>query len=138
MGQSWAQCQRMLQHERHRCGQLRSHATGTPINVQPAQAYLFPQTGATHTDPAIDQVLQKLSALERKCMLHLDPSQLNLFVRAPLKLGFKIRGRAKLLALVKELRQYNDSIERRLPILAGHPPPQGAMPSWPPHVPRMY
>ena len=124
MGQSWEQCQRMLQHERHRCDQLRSHATGAPVNVQPVQAYLSAQAGATNPDPAIDQVLQKLSALQRKYMLHIDPSELNSFVRVPLKLGFKMKGRAKLLALVKELRQYNDSIERRLAIPVGHPVPR--------------
>ena len=137
MGQSWAQCQRTIQHEQHRCGQLRGHATGNPINVQPIQAYLFFQTGATNTDPAIDQVLQQLSALQKKYMLYLDPSELDLFIRALLKLRFKIRGRTKLLALVKELQQYNNSIERWLGIPVGHSP-QDPMPSWPPPVPRMY
>ena len=120
MGQSWVQCQRMIQHERHRCEQLRSHTT--PINIQP-----FAQTGATNSDPAIDQVLQELSTLQSKYILHLNPSELDLFVRTLLKLRFRFGGRAKLLALVEELRQYNRSIERRLVIPVAYPP-QGPMP----------
>ena len=142
MGQGWSRCQRMIQYEQHRYEELKNLAS--QANAQPVRGeFLHIQIGATDTNPvlsfrAIEQVLRELSVLQKKYMLHHDPSELDIFVRVLLKVRFKTRGRAKLLALVGELRQYNYSIERRLAIPIGHPPPQGPMPSWPPHVPRMY
>ena len=139
MSQDWTRCQRMIQHEQLRYEELRNLAS--QVNFPPV--FLQVQTGATNPNPtssfrAIDQVLRELSVLQTKYMLHHNPSELDIFVRVIVKLRFKTGGRAKLLALVRELRQYNDSIERRLAIPVGYPPPQGPVPSWPPHVPRMY
>ena len=123
----------MMQHEQHRYEELRNLAS--QVNPHLVQAgFLHTQTRAANADPAIDQVLQAMSALQKQFMLHHDISELDIYVRFVLNLRFRARGRAKLLALVGELRQYNNSIERRLAI---HPP-QGPIPSWPPHVPRMY
>ena len=142
MDQDWARCQRMMQHEQLRYEELKNLAS--QVNVQPVRAeFLHVQIGAMNPNPtssfrAVDQVLRELSVLQTKYMLHHNPSELDIFVRVMVKLRFKTGGRAKLLALVGELRQYNDSIERRLAIPVGYPPPQGPMPSWPPPVPRMF
>jgi len=114
----------MVQYEQHRCQQLRSQAT--PFNVQPAFR-------------AIEQVLRELTTLQNKYMLNINLSELDPFFRVLLKVKFKTRGRAKLHALVEELRQYNDSIERRLAIPVGHQNPlQGPMPLWPPPVSGLF
>ena len=136
MGQDWARCQRMMQHEQHRYEELRNLAS--QVNPQLVRAeFLHVQARATNADPAIDQVLQALSALQKQFMLHHDISELDTYVRLVLNLRFRARGRAKLLALVGELRQYNNSIVQRLAIPVTHPP-QGPIPSWPPPVPRMF
>jgi len=143
MSRGWTRCQRMIQYEQHRFEELRKLASQAPqVNAQPAHlGLLHVQIGATNPNPAssfraIEQVLRELSALQKKYMLHLNPSELDSFVRVLLKVRFKTRGKAKLLALVEELRHYNDSIERRLAIPVRHPP-QGPMPSFPPPVPGM-
>ena len=123
----------MMQHEQHRYEELRNLASQINPHLVRAE-FLHIQTRAAGADPAIDQVLQALSTLQKQFMLHHDIIELDTYVRFVLILWFRTRGRAKLLALVGELRQYNDSIERRLAI---HPP-QGPIPSWPPPVPRMY
>ena len=134
MDQHWTRCQRMIQHEQDRYEQLKTLAI--PINDQLAR-YIFVQPGATNPNSgfrAIEQVLQELSILQRKYMLHVNPPELDLLIRVLLKLRFKIRGRAKLEALVEELRRYNDCIERRLTISY---PPQGPRPPWPAPAPHL-
>ena len=145
MGQDWARCQRMIQHEKHRYEELKNLTT--PINLQPLQDYINvqwiqdAQAGTTNADirpafRAIEQVLQDLSILQKKYMLHLNLSELDLFIRILLGLKFKTRGRAKLHALVEELQQYNDCIERRHDRLVASRPPQNPIPQWPPPVQR--
>ena len=126
MGQDWVQCQRMIQHEQDRYEQLKNLATQANI-----------QTRVVDADPAfrtIEQVLRELSILQRKYMLHINPSELDLFIRVLLKLRFKTRGKAKLYALVEELKRYNDYAQQRLAI--GYPL-QGPRPSWPVPAPHL-
>ena len=140
----------MIQHEQYRYEELRNL---TPpinlrplqlqdyINVQPTQDYIHghPQTGATNaslTFQQIEQVSQELSILQNKYMPLRNPSELGLLIRVLLKLSFKTSGKAKLHALVEELQQYNDCIERRLDRLAASHPPQNPIPQWPPLVQR--
>jgi len=114
MGQDWARCQRMIHQEHLRYEQLKDFAAR--YNVQ-----------AVVTDPqsafrAIEQILLELFILQKKYLLHLNPSDLNLpFIRFLLKWSFSIGGKAKLNALLQEMQGYNDTIERTL-ALCCHPP----------------
>ena len=132
----WTRCQRMIHHEQYRYQELKSLATSTPINLQPTQDYIHAQTEAANAFQQIEQVSQELSMLQKEYMLHINPSELGIFMRGLLKLRFKTKGKAKLHALVEELRQYNDCIERRLDRLGR--PPQNPIPQWPPPVQRLY
>ena len=138
MVRDWARCQRMIQHEQHRYQELKNRTTSTPINLQPTQDYINAQIEATNTFQQIDQVSQELSTLQNKYMLHINLSELGLFMRVLLKLRFKTKGEAKLHALVEELQHYNDCIERKLDRLAASRTPQNPVPHWPPPVQRLY
>ncbi|KAF8420675.1 hypothetical protein EV426DRAFT_239938 [Tirmania nivea] len=116
MGQNWARCQRMIHYEQLRYEQLRDLATRYN-----AQAVV---TDAQSAFRAIEQVLLELFILQKKYMLHLNPSDLNLpFIRFLLRLNFSIGGKAKLYALLQELKGYNDTIARTL-AFCYHPPSQ--------------
>jgi len=107
MGQDWTRYQRMIHHQQLRYELLRNSATQYDI-----------QTGAPniHLRSAfrnIEQVLRELYILQRKYILHLNPSELDLpFIRFLLKWSFNTRGKAKLNALLQELQGYYDTIER--------------------------
>jgi len=116
MGQGWARYQRRINHEQLRYEQLKGIATHYNIQAR--------VTNVQSTFRAIEQVLSELFILQKKYMLHLNPSELNLpFIRFLLKWCFKIGGKSKLNALLRELKGYNDTIERTLE-LCHHPPPQ--------------
>jgi len=116
MGQDWTRYQRRIHHEQLRYEQLKDIATRYS-----AQARV---TDAQSAFQAIEQVLPELLILQKKYMLHLNPSELNLrFIRFLLKWGFRIWGKSKLKALLRELQVYNDTIERTL-ALCYHPPLQ--------------
>jgi len=76
------------------------------------------RTGAANAHPAfqaIEQVLRELSILQKRYMLHLHPSDVDLsLIRVLLKLSFNAGGKAKVNALVRELQGHNDSLEHTL------------------------
>ena len=114
MGLDWARCQRMINHEQLRYEQLKDFATR--YNFQAVV------TDALSAFRAVEQVLIELSILQKKYLLHLNPSDLKLpFIRFLLRWSFSIGGKAKLNTLLRELQGYNNTIERTL-ALCCHPP----------------
>jgi len=106
MGQDWTRYQRMIHHQQLRYELLRNSATqydaqtGVP-NVHLRSAFRN-----------IEQVLRELYILQRKYILHLKPSELDLpFIRFLLKWSFNTGGKARLNALLQELQGYYDTIE---------------------------
>jgi len=102
MSQDWARYQRMIQLEQLRYEQLRTFATRCNVlTVRDVR-------GATHAHPAfgaIEQVFLELFNLQKKYMLHLNRSEVDLtVVRMLLKLNFHTGGKAKVNALVRELQ----------------------------------
>ena len=111
----------MIHLQQLRYEQLKSLATRCNIvTVRDAQ------NGAAHAHPAfraIEHVLRELFILQRRYMLHLDSSEVDRdlpLVRVLLKLSFNTGGKAKVNALIQELREHNDSLERTL-TLCNHP-----------------
>ena len=111
--------QRIIYLEQLRFEQLKNIATRCS-----ALAARDAQTRAANSHPAfraIEQVLQELFILQKKYMLYLSPSEVDLpLVRMLLKLSFTTRGKAKVDALVQELQEHNDRLEHIL-MLCSHP-----------------
>ena len=106
----------MIHHEQLRYELLRNSATRYDAQTGTSDAYL------RSAFQNIEQVLEELSILQRKYMLHLNPGDPGLglpFIRFLLKRSFNTGGKAKLNAFLQELQGYYDTIERTL--LCYHP-----------------
>ena len=90
MRQDWARYKRMIHHEQLRYELLRNSATRYDAQTGTSDAYL------RSAFQNIEQVLEELSILQRKYMLHLNPGDPGLglpFIRFLLKWSFNTGGK---------------------------------------------